>query len=219
MNPPPQKTAKTISIIGASAGVGALCVSLALQRGHRVRTLSRRVEGLPTHPALQAVQGSATEPPDLLRAVQGADAIVVALGTGMDRKPTTLYSDFGRVLLQLQPELGRTPIQILTGFGAGDSAAFQGPVARLLFRLLLRAVYADKTTLEDLVQASTLNWSLVRPGLLTNARATEPAHVQVHYRPGMKVGAVSRTAVARFLIDQAEQPSFQYRKPALSARG
>lgn len=210
---------KTLCIIGASAGVGTLCVRVALERGHRVRTLSRRVDSLPAHPALQVLQGSATDPQALRRATQGADAIVVTLGTGMDRKPTTLYTDFGRALLTLQSDLGPTPIQILTGFGAGDSAAFQGPVARLLFRLLLRAVYENKTALEDMVQSSTLNWSLVRPGMLTNATTPTPAHVQVDYRPGMKVGAVSRGAVARFLIDQAEQPTFQRRKPALSAHG
>lgn len=209
---------KRISIIGASAGVGALCVALALERGHRVSTLSRRVEGLPSHPALQVLKGSATDVQDLRDAIHGADAVVVTLGTGMDRKPTTLYTDFGRALLQLQPELGQTPIQILTGFGAGDSAAYQGPVARLLFRLLLKAVYENKTALEDMVQASALNWSLVRPGLLTNGSSAQPAHVQVHYRPGMKVGAVSRGAVARFLVDQAEQAGYQHLKPALSAR-
>lgn len=208
-----------ISIIGASVGVGSHCVRLALERGHRVRSLSRRVDALPEHPALEVVQGDATDVGDLRRATQGADAIVVTLGTGMDRKPTTLYTDFGRALLQLQAQLGQTPIQILTGFGAGDSAAYQGPLARFLFRLLLRAVYENKTALEEMVLQSTLNWSLVRPGMLTNASTPGPAHVQVDYRPGMTVGAVSRRAVARFLIDQAEHPTCEKRKPALSARG
>ncbi len=206
-----------ITIVGASAGVGLHCVRRALERGHRVTTLSRRIDGLPSDPALRALQGSAVRTNDLRRAVDGADAIVVTLGTGMDRKPTTLYTDFGRALLSLQPQIGRTPVQILTGFGAGDSAQFQGPVARLLFRLLLRAVYENKSALEAMVEASALNWSLVRPGMLTNRDNTKPARVQLDYRPGMKVGAVSRQAVARFLIEQAEHPSCQGRKPALSA--
>ena len=210
---------KTICIIGASVGVGAQCVRMALARGHRVRSLSRRVNALPSQPALQVVQGTATDLHDLRRAVLGADAIVVTLGTGMDRKPTTLYTDFGRALLQLQGELGQMPIQILTGFGAGDSAAYQGLLAKLLFRLLLRDVYKNKTALEDMVQASQLNWSIVRPGMLTNALTDKPPHVQVDYRPGMKVGAVSRAAVAHYLIEQAEHPMHQHRKPALSTRG
>ena len=209
---------RTIAVIGASAGVGLNCVRVALERGHRVISLSRRVDGLPDHPALQVLQGIAADVRQLRPAVRGADAVVVTLGTGMDRRPTTLYTDFGRALLQLQPELGQTPVLILTGFGAGDSAAFQGPLARLLFRLLLRAVYANKTALEEMVQASGLNWSLARPGRLTNGTPSGPAHVQLDYRPGMKVGAVSRMAVARFLIEQAEHPTCLHRKPALSAK-
>ncbi len=207
---------KTISIIGASAGVGLLCVNEALARGHRVISLSRGIASLPAHPALQIVQGSATSSTDLARAIQGADAVVVALGTGMDRRPTTLYSDFGQALLALQPQLGSTPVQILTGFGAGDSAAYQGWLARLLFRLFLREVYADKTRLEDMVQASALSWSLVRPGLLRDADSPGLPLVQADYHRGMRVGAVSRHAVARFLISQAEQPGYLHRKPALS---
>lgn len=210
---------RTIAIIGASAGVGLLCAQQALERGHAVRTLSRRVDSLPRHPSLSVVQGSATDPKGLRSALQGTDAVIVTLGTGMDRKPTTLYTDFGRALLQLQAELGDTPVQILTGFGAGDSAAYQGPIARLLFRLLLKAVYDNKSALEAMVQASALNWSFVRPGMLTNGVAQGPAHVQIDYRPGMKVGAVSREVVARFLVEQAERPTCQRRKPALSAKG
>lgn len=210
---------KTISIIGASAGVGLLCVNEALARGHRVISLSRSTASLPVNPALQIVQGSATHRDDLAQATQGADAVVVTLGTGMDRRPTTLYSDFGQALLTLQSQLGKTPIQILTGFGAGDSAAYQGWLARTLFRLLLREVYADKTRLEEMVQASALNWSLVRPGLLRNADYPGLPRVLADYQRGMHVGAVSRHAVARFLVSQAVQPAYQYRKPALSGQG
>ncbi len=207
-----------ISIIGASVGVGLHGVQTALERGHHVTTLSRRVDSLPSHPHLRALQGSATQTADLRRALQGADAVLVTLGTGMDRKPTTLYTDFAKALLPLQAELGTTPIQVLTGFGAGDSAAYQGPVVKLLFRLLLKAVYENKTAMEQMIEASTLNWSLVRPGMLTNASHPAPARVQVDYRPGMKVGAVSRQAVARFMVEQAEHPTCLRRKPALSAR-
>ena len=209
---------KAIGIIGASAGVGLLCSRIALERGHRVTTLSRSVDRLPEHPNLRALRGSATDLADLRRASEGADALLVTLGTGMDRKPTQLYTDFGRALLQLQSALGQIPLIVLTGFGAGDSAAYQGPLARLFFRLFLQAVYANKSELEAMLERSSLNWMLVRPGLLTNGDPPGPARVQADYQHGMKVGSVSRLAVARFMVEQAEQPSFLHRKPALSAR-
>lgn len=136
----------------------------------------------------------------------------------MDRKPTTLYTDFARALLSLQPTLDQVPVQILTGFGAGDSAVYQPPFAKLLFRLLLRAVYENKSAMEHMIEASLINWSFVRPGLLTNTDTLVPARVQAEYQQGMRVGAVSRIAVARFLVEQAEEPGYQHRKPALSSK-
>lgn len=208
---------KTLSVIGASAGVGLACVQTALARGHRVTTLSRSTTSLPAHSKLTTIQGSATLPDDLRRACTGTDAILVTLGTGMDRKPTTLYTDFGRALLQIQDELGAIPIQILTGFGAGDSAAYQGPVMRWLFRLFLQAVYANKTELEQMLESSRLNWTLVRPGVLTNGSSDAMPRAQTLYQTGMKVGSVSRKAVARFMVEQAENPTCLHQKPALSA--
>ncbi|MEB4593578.1 NAD(P)H-binding protein [Candidatus Thiothrix sp. Deng01] len=209
---------KTLAIIGASAGVGLECVRIALERGHQVTTLSRSVASLPAHSRLNAIQGSATKLDDLQRACAGADAVLITLGTGMDRKPTTLYTDFGQALLQIQDSLGATPIQILTGFGAGDSAAYQGVITKMLFRLLLKAVYDNKTELERMVESSRLNWSLVRPGLLTNGASDTMPRIQTTYHSGMKVGSVSRKAVARFMVEQAENPGFLHQKPALSAR-
>lgn len=209
---------KSITIIGASAGVGLECVKIGLERGHRITTLSRSINNFPSHPKLNTVQGSATKVEDLRKACAGADAILVTLGTGMDRKPTTLYTDFGSALLSMQDELGQTPIQVLTGFGAGDSANYQGAIAKLLFSLLLKAVYENKSALEQMIESSSLNWSLVRPGLLTKGDTDSLPKVQTTYQKGMKVGSVSRKSVARFMIEQAENPTCLHQKPALSAR-
>lgn len=209
---------KNICVIGASAGVGLQCVRVALSRGHRVVTLSRRVDSLPDDPALKCIQGSATKVDDLRRAVAGADAVLVCLGTGMSAKATTLYSDFGRALREIETELGDTPVIVLTGFGAGESGSYHSLLMGLLFRFVLKDVYIDKTRLEQMVEASPLNWMLVRPGLLTNGPSTGPARVQVDYRLGMKVGSIPRQTVAEFMVGQAEAPSYLRQRPALSAR-
>jgi uncharacterized protein YbjT (DUF2867 family) len=49
-----------ITIIGASAGVGLEVTRLALQKGHDVTTLSRRIVPIPDHAKLTRVQGSVT---------------------------------------------------------------------------------------------------------------------------------------------------------------
>jgi hypothetical protein len=100
----------------------------------------------------------------------------------------------------------------------GGKGQYHGLMMGLVFQFILKDVYADKTRLEQMITASSLNWMLVRPGRLTNGPSTGPAKVQADYRPGMKVGSIPRRTVAEFMVTQAEAPTCLLQKPALSAR-
>ena len=206
-----------ITIIGASAGIGLETTRLALQRGHQVTTLSRHLDSLPDHPDLRKVQGSSTAAPCVRDAVHDAHAILVTLGTGTSTMATTLYSDSARVLLEVLRESSvQVPLIVLTGFGAGDSWQYNSPLVRLLFRLFLKDVYADKSEMERLICGGYAHWEIVRPGRLTDAPAGKRYRVLAELGKGMKVGAISRGDVAHFLLEQAESPSQLGRYVALS---
>lgn len=208
-----------LTIIGASAGVGQETVRQALDRGHRVTALSRSGTGLPAHPDLTDRKGSALEKIDLMDVIAGADAVIVTLGTGRNTGATTLYSDFACLLIEVKNELNfQIPVVVLTGFGAGDSGAFNSLPMRLLFRLILGDVYADKTRMESVVANSAMKWVIVRPGRLTDGPFTGHYRVETELYKGMGIGAVSRADVADFLIRQAEKPTALYRYPALSGK-
>ena len=206
-----------ITVIGASAGVGLEVVKRALQRGHEVTTLSRRIETLPEHPLLHKVQGSSLKVDDVRQALQGAEAVLVTLGTGMSTKPTTLFTDSARVLLQvLQESEVKPPLLILSGFGAGESWDYNGFIAKLFFRFVLKDVYADKSLMEQMIAAAYPRSEMVRPGLLTNGIAREIYRVQDELSKGMKVSWISRQDVAHFMVIEAEQPQHLGKCPALS---
>jgi len=205
-----------ISIIGASAGIGLQTTRLALERGHEVTTLSRRVVPLPDHANLKRVGGSATNPSDFRAAVEGTDTILVTLGV---KSPfaTTLFSDSARILLQTLREMGSSPMVIvLTGFGAGDSWSYNSFPMKLLFTLLLKAVYADKSEQERLIAGGYSRWEIVRPGRLTNGAMTGRYRVLDKLVEGMKVGAISRADVAHFMVAQAENTIYLGKYPALT---
>ena len=206
-----------VAIIGASAGVGLEATRLALQQGHEVTTLSRRIDPLPDHPKLKRVQGSSTSPQDVRAALEGSDAILVTLGTGSSSKATTLYSESARVLLQVLRETSsNVPLIVLTGFGAGESWSYNSLPMKILFNLLLKAVYADKSEMERLIAAGYPRWEIVRPGRLTNGKMTGRYRVQDKLIKGMRVGAIPRTDVAHFMVTQAESPTYLGKYPALS---
>jgi putative NADH-flavin reductase len=205
-----------IAIMGASAGIGLQTTRLALERGHDVTTLSRRVVPHPDHAKLNRVQGSATNPSDVRAAVEGTDAILVTLGV---KSPfaTTLFSDSARILLQVLKEKGSSPtLIVLTGFGAGDSWSYNSFPMRLLFTLLLKAVYADKGEQERLIAGGYSRWEIVRPGRLTNGALTGHYRVLDELMEGLKVGGISRADVAHFMVAQAENPTYLGKYPALT---
>jgi putative NADH-flavin reductase len=205
-----------ISIIGASAGVGLQVTRLALENGHEVTTLSRRVVPLPDHPKLRRVQGSATSPHDVRAAVEGADAILVTLGV---KSPfaTTLFSDSARILLRVLQETNASPtLIVLTGFGAGESWSYNSLPMRIFFTLLLRAAYKDKSEQERVITGGYPRWEIVRPGRLTNGTMTGHYRELDHLVEGMKVGAISRSDVAHFMVAQAEHPTYLGKYVALT---
>jgi putative NADH-flavin reductase len=205
-----------IAIMGASAGIGLQTTRLALERGHDVTTLSRRVVPHPDHAKLNRVQNSATNPSDVRAAVVGTDAILVTLGV---KSPfaTTLFSDSARILLQVLKEKGSSPtLIVLTGFGAGDSWSYNSFPMKLLFTLLLKAVYADKGEQERLIAGGYSRWEIVRPGRLTNGALTGHYRVLDELMEGMKVGGISRADVAHFMVAQAENPTYLGKYPALT---
>jgi len=205
-----------IAVIGASSGVGLEVTRLALQKGHEVTSLARRIIPLPDHTKLRRVQGSATNPNDVRAAVEGADTILVTLGV---KSPlaTTLFSDSARLLLQVLQETNSAPtLIVLTGFGAGDSWSYNSLPMKVLFTLLLKAVYADKSEQERVIAAGYPRWEIVRPGRLTNGKMIGHYRVLDDLMEGMKVGAISRSDVAHFMVAQAEHPTYLGKYVALT---
>lgn len=206
-----------ITIIGASAGIGLETVKRALDRKHNVTTLSRSEISLPNHSDMLMIKGSATNKNDLKKSIENADAAIVALGTGKSMKPTTLYSDFAKLLVDVQKETNtQIPFIVLTGFGAGKSWEYNTFIMKLFFRFLLKDVYADKTKMEEIITNSEIKWEIVRPGLLKDKPLTEKYRTETELYKGINIGSINRSDVADFLLKQAENPTELYKYVSLS---
>jgi len=206
-----------LAVIGASAGTGLEIIRFALERGHGVVALARRPVPVPDQSNLVRLSGDACREVDVSRAVAGVDAVIVALGRGMNIGATTLFTDAGQVLIRVLGANGSTaPVVVLSGFGAGDSLNYTSPLKRFFFNLLLGRVYANKTAAEALFAASGLNWTIVRPGVLTNGPAKGVYRVLPELSVGMRVGSISRADVARFMVGEAEAPKHTGKYPVLT---
>ncbi|MFY0256004.1 NAD(P)-dependent oxidoreductase [Chitinophaga sp. 30R24] len=207
-----------ITIIGASAGVGLITVTKALAKGHHVTALSRNTATIPDHPLLKKIDGSSTSSEDLKNAVQGADAIIITIGT-KQKKGTTLFSDTAKALIKITDASLRTkPVLVVSGFGTGDSSPYLSFFMRTVIRLFLKDQYEDKTKMEILLAGSPLKWEIVRPGILSDGPATDNYEVINTLYKGMKIGKISRNDVADFLLREAENPKMLHQYPALNTK-
>ena len=194
-----------ITIIGASAGIGLETVKRGLNRNHSITTLSRSEINIEEKQSLNMILGDAINKADLFKSIQNADALIITLGTGKNMKPTTIFSDFAKLILEIHNENKITiPFIFVTGFGAGESKNYVPWLVKMFLKYLLKDVYADKTKMEEMITHSDLNWTVVRPGRLLDKELTEKYRIENKLFKGINIGGINRADVADFLIKQAE---------------
>ena len=208
-----------ITIIGASAGIGLETVKRGLNRNHSITTLSRSEIEIKEKKSLNMILGDATNKADLLNSIQQADAIIVTLGTGRNMKATTLFSDFAKLIEEINREKKMdVPFIFVTGFGAGESKNYVPWMVKLFLKYLLKDVYADKTKMEEIITNLDLNWTVVRPGRLLDKGLTEKYRIENTLFKGINIGGINRADVADFLIKQAEKQTELKKYIALSEK-
>ena len=194
-----------ITIIGASGGLGLETVKRGLDRNHSITTLSRSEIKMEENKLLTMLLGDATNKAALLNSIQNAEAIIVTLGTSKNMKSTTLFSDFAKLIVEIQRENKiNIPFIFVTGFGAGESKNYVSWLIKLFLKYLLKDVYDDKTKMEEIITHSNLNWTVIRPGRLLDKELTEKYRVENKLFKGINIGGINRADVADFLIKQAE---------------
>ena len=207
-----------VLIIGASKGIGLETTRQALEAGHRVRALSRSAatSGL-FNPNLEKIRGDALDSRDIAAALDGVDVVIQALGVsslGDLFRSVSLFSDATRLLVNAMEGQALKRLISVTGFGAGDSGASISCLQRLPFQIVFGRAYADKSLQEKLIKDSSLDWTIVRPGVLTNGRRTGRYRI-VDEPSEWRNGIISRADVADFLVRQIEDRTYMRKAPVL----
>jgi putative NADH-flavin reductase len=191
-------------VIGATGGTGQQVVAQALQQGHDVTALVRDPLRLTVkHERLRVVTGDVTQGVQpIADAVRGRDVVISALGVGASLKSLSVVT---RAMETIVPAMEREGVRRLiftSAYGVGATHIDVPLIPRILIRLLLRDVYADKEGGEEVLRKSRLDWTLVYPVTLTNGPRTG------QYRVGERLAlrglpTISRADLAGFLLAQA----------------
>lgn len=206
-----------VLVLGASKGIGLETTKAALAAGHRVRAFARSASGISlSGPDLERFGGDALKADDVAKALDGIDVVVQALGVPfLDLfGPVRLFSDATNVLVPAMEQAGPRRLIAVTGFGTGDSRDAIGPLQRLPFRLVLGRAYDDKDVQEMRIRRSGLDWTLVRPGVLTSGPATGRYRATTE-SSSWRNGTISRADVAAYIVGQIEHPSHELKAVVL----
>ena len=159
-----------LTVFGASGSIGSLVVDQALAAGHTVTAHTRDTARVVARPAyadrLQVVAGDVTDPADCRRALQDADAVAVTLGAG---RHGAVREAGTRAVVAAMSDAGVSRLVVQSTLGIGDSRVhLDWWWRRVMFGLLLRAAYADHERQEEVVRASDLDWTILRPSAFTD---------------------------------------------------
>lgn len=206
-----------VLVLGATGGTGRQIVRVLEQHGHDVVALVR--QQTPDLGAAGIVVGDARDPAAIERALAGCDVVISALGA--PTKPfaeVTVLSEATRELVGAMQRLGVTRLIAITGVGAGDSRGHGGWIYdRVIQPLVLRKTYEDKDRQETIIRESGLDWTIVRPVMLTNGAAS--GAVGSSGDPSRPHGSsISRADVADFVVAQIDSERWNGQTPLIWGR-
>ena len=199
-----------VIVFGAAGATGAHLVRQAQKRGHAVTAFVRN-RSAPALDGISVIHGDARDGAAVSAAIQGQDALLAALGSGTLGK-SDLLRETSRHMIAAMERHGVRRLVVLSAAGAlYDAGLHQGAVGRamlhMLLATLLRNVARDQAAQERQVEASSLDYTMVRPPFLTNGAATGRYRVALDGLPA-KAGPIARVDVAAFMVGQLEDASF-----------
>ena len=189
-----------ILVLGAAGKTGKAIVEQALAAGHEVTSFVHTPDDY-TQAGVRVVSGDARDRDSILTAVRGQDAVLDALGGHLPFVETTLETDTARNVIEAMKEAGVRRLIVVSTIGEGESSAnVHSFYKHLIMPTLLRGVMKDKASMEAEVEASGIDWTIVRPAGLTDG---ESKGVRVVWpETGEKVRFIARVDVAHFMIEQ-----------------
>jgi putative NADH-flavin reductase len=150
------------------------------------------------------------------QALAGQEVVCLTIGVGVTFKPVSVFSRGTQNLLAAMAVHGVRRLICVTGIGAGDSKGHGGFLYDRLFNpLLLRTIYEDKDRQEALIRASDADWTIVRPGFLTNGPLTGEYRV-ITDLTGVTAGKISRADVAHFILRELTENRYLRQTPLLT---
>ena len=202
-----------ILIVGGTGKTGRELIKQGLEKGYTLTVLARKPGKLKiTDPDLKVIRGNVLKPENVEEAVRGQDVILSALGHKRFFIKTSILSKGTANIIQAMEKNKVSRLLCITSLGINDSK-FRFGLYYTLFTIpfILFFYFRDKAKQEKMIMNSSLDWTIIRPGQLTNGRRREK------YKTGEGPGSyiltklISRADVAHFMLSQSGDRTFVHK--------
>jgi putative NADH-flavin reductase len=203
-------------ILGATGPTGRLVVESALRSGDQVTAMVRNPAALgDLAEKLTVATGDATSRRDVAAALTGQDTIITALGRGNSVAADDLFTRSSAAVIAAAEEAAVSRLVWLSSFGVGHTLAWSSPAQKLIYRTLLRSIYANKEIADEHIRSSGLDWTVVYPTRLTHGPA-KGTYLAGDRLPMKGNPTISRADVAAFMHQAAHSAEWIHRTAVIS---
>ncbi|MFZ6010025.1 MAG: NAD(P)-dependent oxidoreductase [Bacteroidota bacterium] len=191
-----------VIIFGATGSLGTYVVKEALANGHSVRAFTRSGDKIKDIESsqLSIVKGDVYRLADVQTAIEGTDAVLCCLGDGAAgnvRATGTLH------IVKAMEHVGVTRLICQTTLGLGDSwNNLNFFWKHIMFGFFLKKAFTDHQLQEQHINASKLDFTIVRPSAFTNEPAAKTFKVGFNAQARNLRLSIPRADVAYFMVDQ-----------------
>jgi len=197
-------------VFGATGGIGQQVMEQALSAGHEVTAVVRKPSAVTMrHERLKVIQGDVLDPATFREQMVGKDAVVSAIGA-RDTGPTVVYSQGVANIMEAMRAANVRRIICISASGLEPGPLWQKLIAGPMLWLILKNMYRDLALMEKEVQASGLDWTIIRPPRLSDGPRTGHYNVAINKHLAL-CWIISRADVGDYIVnhvtDRASWPA------------
>ncbi len=206
-----------IAIFESTGGTGKEIIMQALEQGHEITALVRDPQKLSINDkSLNVIKGDVLNKEDVLKVVQGNDAVLVALGVKPPSKAKVVGPGTENIIEAMKANNVKRLI-VESAMFMDDTVRKNSIFISLLTKTFMKGPYTDKLVQESAVRESGLEWVIVRPVGLSNGSKSET------YRSGESLKLkglfpmIGRADVADFMIKQLQSDANLHKAVLIAA--
>lgn len=204
----------TITIFGANGKVGSKVVENALDKGYKVHAAVYGAHRLPNDKNLTVFQCNIYDRESVALAIEGADAVISALGSWGTPKKDILSEGMKNIIPAMQAA-GIKRIISLTGADArasGDKPCPLSVLTRMMLVIIAPKILHDGEAHIKLLEKSELDYTVLRSPVMSERGGT---NYDLKFSLPKPWQTIHREAVANCMVELLKKPNLSRKCPVI----